>query len=216
MTEQPTPTIRIKQELDRKLAEIRSNQDLSEAAKRRYIAEAYNKAEAAYREVIDSQEREIADRVEKSEKDVFALSYPYTATEEEKAQIRAAHRAAYNDVYRAVASSKGPQETDTELERLLERAERTQDPELATAVYHVATERGARSVADSYLEKRPKEKKKWESYVEARQEAESVERAIGHALSYGLVRPPELDTPAPPEPAADMGGAMLGHLQGGQ
>ena len=48
-------------------------------------------------------------------------------------------------------------------------------------------------MADSYLEKRPKEKKKWESYVEARQEAESVERFVGQALSYGLVRPPELD-----------------------
>ena len=135
MTEQTTPTIQIKRDLDRKLEQVRSNQDLSDEAKRRYIAEAYEKAEAAYREVIEAQEREIQERVEKTEKDVFALSYPSTALEEDKAQIRAAHRAAYNDVYRAVASSNGPQETDTELERLLERAERTQDPELATAVY---------------------------------------------------------------------------------
>ncbi len=63
-----------------------------------------------------------------------------------------------------------------ELERLLERAERTGDPELAAAIYHVATERGERGVADSYLETRPKEKRRWAEYVEAMTESQSLER----------------------------------------
>ena len=48
MTEQISPTLQIKQELDRKLEQIRSNGDLSAEAKRRYIAEAYQKAQADY------------------------------------------------------------------------------------------------------------------------------------------------------------------------
>ena len=66
------------------------------------------------------------------------------------------------------------------------------DPELAGPVYHVATERGERSVADSYLEKRPAEKRRGEEYVAARQEASSLGRMFAeasqpppHALSNG-------------------------------
>ena len=142
-----TPTTQIRQDFDRELEKIRGYADLTEDAKRRRIAEAYKKAEAEHREAVEAQEREVRERVEKAEKAVFATPYPYGASDAEKAQIRAAHRAAYNDVYAAVASSEDPSYTDTELERLLERAERTQDPELAAAVYHVATERGARKVA---------------------------------------------------------------------
>jgi hypothetical protein len=101
----------------------------------------------------------------------------------EKVQIRAARRAAYDSVYGNL-QSLGLGEVREELERLLERAERTQDPELATAVYHVATERGERGVADAYLEKRPTEKRCWEEYVEARTEAESLDRVFDRAIGW--------------------------------
>ena len=65
------------------------------------------------------------------------------------------------------------------------RAERTGDPELADAVYHVATERGERSVADAYLEKRPKAKRRWEEFVAASQEV-SQSRDIMHLIGRGL------------------------------
>ncbi len=194
MTEQISPTLQIKRDLDKKLAQIRSHPDYSEQAKQRYIAEAYEKAEAEYRQAIEDQEREIRERVDKAEREVFGFSYPFTATDEEKAGVRLAHRAAYNDVYYATLLSDSPQEADEELERLLQRAERTGDPELATAVYHVATEKGARRVADRYLESRPKEKQRWDKYVEARAEAENRERALGHAMGFKLMKPPELNT----------------------
>ncbi len=192
-----TPTIEIKQNLDRELEQIRGYADLTPEAKHRRIAEAYEKAQADYREAIETQEREIRERVEKAERAVFALSYPFTASDEEKAQIRAAHRAAYNDVYYSVAFSESPQETDEELERLLTRAERTGDPELARAVYHVATEKGSRKVADSYLSSRPAERKRWEEYAAARQEAEDTTRVIGQAMGFGLLKPPELQSGYP-------------------
>lgn len=223
MTEEVTPTIKIKQELDRKLEQIRSHPDLSPEAKRRYIAEAYEKAQEEYRQAIEDQEREIAERVAKAEKALFAPSYPFTASDEEKANIRAARRAAYNDVYYSVAFSESPQETDEELERLLVRAERTDDPELATAVYHVATEKGSRRVADAYLEKRPKEKKRWDEYAAARSEAESVDRALGHAMGFKLVKPPELNAyvadnsgdDSSSTARGDFSGAFADYLTGG-
>jgi hypothetical protein len=189
-----TPTIKIKQDLDRQVEQIRSNRDLSPEARQRYIAEAYEKAQAEYREAIETQEREIRERVSKTEREVFHAPYPFTASDTEKAQLRALRRKAYDDVYYSVTFSESPQETVEELERLLQRAERTGDPELATAVYHVATERGSRKVADAYLESRPKERERWESYVEARTEAESVDRVLAHAMGFGLMKPPELNS----------------------
>jgi hypothetical protein len=65
------------------------------------------------------------------------------------------------------------------------RAERTGDVELADAVYHVATERGERSVADAYLERRPNQKRRWEEFVTASQEA-AQSRGIESILAHNL------------------------------
>jgi len=122
--------------------------------------------------------------VERAEKEVFATRYPSTATEEEKVTIRAARRRAYDGVYNSL-SLLDPEEAREELDRLLTRAERTGDPELADAVYHVATERGERSVADAYLERRPQQKRRWEEFVAASQEA-AQSRGIEGILQRGL------------------------------
>ena len=196
-TIETTPTLEIKRDFDRKLQQIRNHPDYSADAKRRYIAEAYEKAQAEYREVIETGEQEIQERVENAEKAVFEAPYPRSATEEEKVTIRAARRAAYEGARSsALAPSEDPQHSTKQLERLLERAERTQDPELADAVYHVATEQGIRGVADAYLGRRPKAKRRWEEYVAARTEAESLERQLGIATSFGLMEPPELNSRA--------------------
>jgi hypothetical protein len=200
-----TPTLQIKQGLDRKLAQIRNHPDYSEEAKRRHIAEAFAEAEAEYRNAIEAQEREIQERVGRAERAVFEHRYPYTISDVEKAQLRAARRGAYDGVYGSVSSAKDPGQALEELTRLLERAERTRDPELATAVYHVATERGVRGVADSYLEARPDERKRWEGYVAARTEADGIERQLEHAMGLGLMKPPELEANFGSSPAAMRG-----------
>jgi hypothetical protein len=186
-----TPTIQIKQDLDRKLQRIRSNGDLSEEAKRRYIAEAYEKAERDYREAIDTQQRAITERVSSAERRLFEPRYLAAASDSEKRQIRAARRAAYESDY--YSTSLGNERyAQEQLELLLQRVERSGDPELAEAVYHVATEKGIRKVADSYLENRPEEKRLWDAYVAAHQEAESPTRPLDHAMMFGLKRPPDL------------------------
>jgi hypothetical protein len=128
-------TTQIKQDLDRKVAEIRSYGDLTPEAKDRRIAEAYAKSEQEYREAVAEEERKIRERAEKA---VFAYGHPFTASDVEKAQLRALQRDAYNGVYDSLYFLE-PEQAREELERLLVRAERTGDTELAQAVYHIAT-----------------------------------------------------------------------------
>ncbi len=178
-----TDPVEILNRRNAEVARIRGYADLTEEAKNRRIGEVNERAEQEYRQASEDQERERAERLERAEKALFATPYPYAASDVEKAQIRALRRAAYDSVYQSLQSLGPGGEAREHLERLLERAERTQDPELAAAVYHVATERGERSVANSYLEKRPKEKQRWEEYVEARTEAESLEGLFERAVT---------------------------------
>jgi hypothetical protein len=48
--------------------------------------------------------------------------------------------------------------------------------------------------ADAYLASRPHRQRAWEKYAAAREEADDLGRQVGHAMSFGLMRPPELDT----------------------
>ena len=73
----------------------------------------------------------------------------------------------------------------------MDRAEKTGDAQLAEATYHVATLRGARSVADTYLAERSTARRRWEAYVEARQEADPRNLDV-LASVVGPQRPPEL------------------------
>jgi hypothetical protein len=117
-----TPTMQIKQDLDRKLEQIRNHPDYSPEAKHRYIAEAFEEAQTEYRAAIETQEREIQEHVGKAERAVFEHRYPYATSDVEKAQLRAARRGAYDGVYGAVASAEDPARGEEELARLLEGA----------------------------------------------------------------------------------------------
>jgi hypothetical protein len=187
-----TPTIEISRRLDAEAEQIRGYADLTEEAKQRRIAEAREKAQAEYQEAIEAEERQIQERAGRAEKALFQSSYPYGASEVEEAQLRALRRSAYDAVHDRTTPGfesgdpKGVRYAREELERLLQRAERTGDPELAAAVYHVATERGERSVADAYLETRPNEKRRWEEYVAAMTETQSLDRIFGRAITAKL------------------------------
>jgi hypothetical protein len=195
-----TQTIRIKQELDQELAKIRGYADLTDEAKRRRIAEAYEDASQRYRQAIAHQERGEAEKLARLEKRVMGIRYPGAILDGEKELVHMSYRDAYDRAERAVSRSEAG---DEHLAALLERAERSGDPVLADAVYHVATERGLRGVADSYLASRPEQQKAWEKYTAARGEADDVGRQVGHALSFGLMRPPELDAYPVRAPSSD-------------
>ena len=108
-----TPTIEIKQRLDSEVAKIRGYADLTDEAKLRMISEAYEKAQGEYHEAIETQEREIAERVGKAEREVFQTRYPNSALEEDKAVIRTARRAAYDSVYSSYRSASSAKARST-------------------------------------------------------------------------------------------------------
>jgi hypothetical protein len=103
----------------------------------------------------------------------------------EVAQIHAAFRAAYNDVYSSTASPESPEKAREDLERILEQAERTGDKLLARAAYHRGIDLGTQSVVDTYLCSRPQENRAWEAYTAAHQE-DSQSKDVMHVLGRSM------------------------------
>jgi hypothetical protein len=103
----------------------------------------------------------------------------------EVAQIHAAFRAAFRDVYSSTATTDGPEQAGEELERILQQAERTGDKLLARAAYHRAIDLGVQGVVDAYLSSRPEDNRAWEAYTAAYQDVRES-RGIGHLLGRDL------------------------------
>jgi len=180
--------IEILNQRDAEVAKIRGFVDLTEEAKERRIAEVKERAQAEHRQAVEDQKRERAERLERSKKAVFRVPIPAIATEAEAAQIRTAYRAARSEIEYAIAPALGsdPSYVTSELERFLEQAELTGDPELARAAYHLAINHGVQSVVNGYLASRPAEERAWNRYTEAVQEeqaASSIEGLLGGALA---------------------------------
>src|SRR5829696_7438654 len=154
-----TDPVEILNRRNTEVAKIRGFADLTEEAQQRRIAEVNERAQAEYAEAIEANERERAERLERSQKDVFRIPIPYSATDGEAAQILSSYRAARADIEYAIAPALGtdPNHTQEKLEGFLKQAELTQDPELARAAYHVAIKHGVLSVVDVYLSTRPQE-----------------------------------------------------------
>jgi hypothetical protein len=167
------------------VAEIRGYVDLTEEAKNKRIAEVSERARAEYAEARETGARERGERLERSQRAVFRVPVSATATDAEEAQIHAAFRSAYNDVYSSTLSPESPEQAHEDLERLLQQAERTGDKLLARATYHRAIDLGAQSVVDAYLSSRPAENKAWESYTAASQEVRESQ-GLGGLLERSL------------------------------
>ncbi len=182
MTTDPTEILNRR---NAEIAQIRGYADLTEEAKNKRIAEVNARARAEYAEAREMGERERAERLERSEKAVFRIPVSASATDAEEAQIHAAFRSAYNDVYSSTASPESQGQAEEELGRLLQQAERTGDKLLARAAYHRGIDLGAQSVVDAYLSTRPAEGKSWESYTTAHQEVRESQ-GLGGLLERSL------------------------------
>jgi hypothetical protein len=170
--------------LNRRNAEvekIRNFADLTDEAKERCI----ERARAEYAEALEVGQQERAERLERTQQAVFRVPISATATDAEEAQIHAAFRSAYNDVYSSTASPESPEQAQEELERILAQADRTGNKLLARAVYHRGIDLGAQGVVDAYLRTRPAESRAWESYTTAHQEV-SQSRDVGHLIGRAL------------------------------
>jgi len=180
-----TDPVEILNQRNAEVAKIRGYADITEEAKSRRIAEVNERAQAQYAGARETGEREIAERLERTKRAVFRVPISATATDAEEAQIHAAFRGAYNDVYSATAASEGPEQAQQELGRVLAQAERTGDKLLARAAYHRAIDLGAQGIVDAYLSTRPSEERTWNYYTEAHQEASQASSFEG-ILARGL------------------------------
>jgi hypothetical protein len=165
---------------------IRANPDLSDEAKRRQIAAVHEEATQEHLRLVKEEREETQRALEQMERKLLGISYPENARPHEKAIIALSYRDARDRVERAASDKTNPEA----LVELLTSAETSGDTQLAEAAFHVATVRGNRSVADSYLAKRPKVQSRWESYVEARKEAESLGGLVNASVTPP--RPQEL------------------------
>jgi hypothetical protein len=174
-----------KQQLAERVEEIRSNRDLSDSAKQRMIGEAYDEAAERHGELVAERAEAAAREVVQRERAVFGLAYPKDA-------VTNRDKEAYRTSYRDAAFRVFNMEPEN-LERVLERAERIGDEQLAQAVYHEAVERGISGVAKRYRDARPNAQQRWEKYVSARQAGESTEGLLFSGYSsVGPERPPEV------------------------
>ena len=133
-----TDPVEILNRRNAEVAQIRGFVDLTEEAKNRRITEVTERAKQEYRQALANQERERAERLERSKRAVFRVPISASATDGEEAQIHAAYRAAFNDLYSRTASPDSPGKAREELERQLHQAERSGDKLLARAAYHRA------------------------------------------------------------------------------
>jgi hypothetical protein len=173
-----------KQQLSERVEEIRSNQDLSDSAKQRMIGEAYDEAANRHGELVAEREEAAAREVAQRERSVFGLAYP-------KDMVANRDKEAFRQSYRDAAFRVFNMEPKN-LERVLDRAERIGDEQLAQAVYHEALERGMASLANRYREDRLDAQQRWEKYVSARKAGESTEGLLFSGYSsVGPERPPE-------------------------
>jgi hypothetical protein len=183
--EMATDPVEILNRRNAEVAQIRGYVDLTEEAKNKRIAEVNERAQVEYEEARTAKQRRIAERLESTKKTVFGIPIPVGTTDAEEAQIHAAYRSAWGEVYSSTRSPESPEHAAEELQRVLGQAERTGDTLLARAAYHRAIDLGVQDVVDSYLASRPQENRAWESYTAAYQEA-NQSKDIGHLFDRAL------------------------------
>jgi hypothetical protein len=165
MSDTSTAITENRTKLNDRLAKLRSNRDLSEAARKRMADEAKQEAAAKHQELIAEHERAQKQRLESAERRVFSPSYPSGVVTDGQRQ---AFRGELRD-----ASIRLFEVSDDTLQRAKDRGRRTQDPVLQQAAYFEAVDRGAFSIAEEYRTANDGARIAWDTYKEVRSYAES-------------------------------------------
>ena len=154
-----------------RVSELREDRDLSDEAKRRHMEEAYTAARARHERLAAEKQAAIAERLETARRAAFAPP-----------RIRGADPAMLSMSYRDALDRAQTRDT-RELEDLLERAEITGDEVLAKAILLRGYQREDERLVGRYLENRPEERRRWDEFMDAAQEANAAESVNGRLLS---------------------------------
>jgi hypothetical protein len=174
---------------DAKVEEVRADRRLNKAEARAQITDLWNRVSDYHERMLKAHESGLEDRAAEQEKAVFYVS----GTQQDSV------RSAYNDLY-ARTSSSGDADSRIhareELQRQWERAVRTGDNALMTAVGHLATEKGWEGQRDKWLATSQERTEAWQRYGEARTKLANWKdpqaRMLGRLTGkWSLAKPPE-------------------------
>jgi hypothetical protein len=172
-----------KQEFNEQAERIRSDPDLNDEAKARKISEAYEEASRRHQEFVSEQTEARENEMRSLERSIFAICYPSEAiSSRDKEAVRQSYRDAAFDAFDA---------SPEQLDRLLHRAERVGDAQLARAVYHESLERGISSVTETYWELHPEARASYSEYAATERRKR---RGVGQRMisSSGIPEPREV------------------------
>jgi|SRR5215211_6625075 len=183
---------KIQNTLDARVKMIRDDRRLDKGEIRQQIREQWHKAEDVYQQVMAAYERQLEEDSAEKERGVFYVG---------GRELQDSVRSAYNDLYDRTELPLSSGETEgityarEELERLWERALRTSDRALMTAVGHRATELGMAELRDAWLATSKEKTNAWGRYVAARQQLDHFKdpggRFWGHMTRGWSLRKPE-------------------------
>ncbi len=180
---------KLQQALDAKVEQVRADRRLDKGEQRAQITDVWNRVSDYHESTLKAHEELLADRAAEQERAVFYVFPPQQDSV----------RAAYNDLYDRTSSSgdaEGAAHAREELERLWERAVRTGDNALMTAVGHLATERGMEGLRRAWLATSQERTEAWGRYTEARTKLanwrDPQARMLGRLTGrWSLAKPPE-------------------------
>jgi len=180
---------KLQQALNAKVEQVREDRRLTRPEQRQQITDLWNRVSEYHATTFKAHKEILEERAADQEKAVFYIFPPQ----------RDSVRAAYNDLYsrtEGTGGAEGLKNAREELERQWERAVRTGDNALMTAVGHIAVERGWEGLRDAWLATSQERTEAWGRYAEARTKLANWQdpqaRMWGNLTGrYALKKPPE-------------------------
>lgn len=168
-----------REKLERKLAEIRAEEDLTREAKARRMRPVYEEAKREERRLHEERRSGLVERTRAAERKAFAAPAMPGA---DPALMQMNYRSALDSV-------EGITDPDT-LARKLERANMTGDRTLARAVAWRANDYGADRVVTAYLDGDEDARKDWTEWADAHTDMQGS--GLGETFDTGI---PTLEEP---------------------
>jgi len=180
---------KLQKAMDAKVEQVRGDRRLTRPEQRQQITDIWNRVSEYHASTFKAHEELLADRAAEQEKGVFYVS---------GAQQNSV-REVYDDLYRRTSSSGDADSrinAREELQRQWERAERTGDLALMTAIGHLAVEKGWEGLRDKWLKTNEERAQAWGRYTEARTKLANWQdpqaRLMGRLTGrWSLAKPPE-------------------------
>ena len=153
---------------ERRVEQLREDRDLSDAARARYLDQEYQNARARYEELAERKREDIRERLETTRRAAFAPP-----------RLPDADPAASQLNFRDAIFRMRDERDAAKLERVLEEAELVGDTALAKAVLLRGYALQNEALVGAYLKSRPAERRKWDEFMAAAEEANAAESVEG-------------------------------------